>query len=113
MAVAMTREDVLRFVKNWIESRIPGFMRLLDAVSLSKYGKRFLELLLSNPSEAYNLVKEKYGGDEASADFVFLTLILKPMASKLGRIGLEYELLNYVKEGKSDKVRELLNISQE
>ncbi len=108
MATAMTWNDVLRFVKQWIESRIPGFLRLLDAISLARYGKKFLDLLLSNPKDAYNLVKEKYGGDEASADFVFVTLILKPIASKLGKLGLEYEMLRYVKEGDADKLRDLL-----
>ncbi len=103
-------EELLRFVRQWADSRIPGFIRLLDSMCLPRYGKKFLELLIDDPKEAYEFIKQRYGGDEASADFAMLSLILKPIAIKLGKPGLEYELLKVVKEGDSDKFKKLIGI---
>ena len=105
-------EELVRYVRQWAESRIPGFLRMLDNVCLAKFGKRFVELLLHNPREAYEFIKQRYGGDEASADFALLSLILKPIAIKLDRPGLEYELLELIKKGDSEKLKELIGLSK-
>ncbi len=83
---------------------------MLDNVCMSKYGKRFLELLFEDPKEAYEFIRQRYGGDEASADFALISLILKPIAIKLEKPGLEYELLKCVKEGDREKLKALLRL---
>ncbi len=103
-------EELVRYVRQWAESRIPGFLRMLDNVCMAKYGKKFVELLIENPKEAYEFIKQRYGGDEASADFALVSLILKPIAIKLGRPGLEYELLELVKRGDAKSIRMLIGI---
>lgn len=101
--------ELRNFIKKYVEERLPGYLSLLNNISLQRHGKLFLDLLLECPSKAYQILVE-YHGDSSVADFALVNFFIRPLAMKLNRIGYEFELLKLVKERKDKEFFGILGI---
>ena len=99
--------DIKLYIKRHIDSQVPGYIASIDNVFLKETGKRVIDLLFEEPSKVYQVLR-KYYGSEVTADFATLNLFLKPLAIKIGRIGIEEQLLVLMKQGKDKEFLELL-----
>ncbi len=101
--------ELKNFIKKYVEERLPGYLSLLNNISLQRYGKLFLDLLLEQPSKAYQILIE-YHGDSSVADFAFVNFFIRPLTMKFNRIGYEFELLKLVKERKEKEFFGILGV---
>lgn len=95
------------YIKRYIDSQVPGYVASIDNVFLKETGRRVMDLLFEEPSRVYQILR-KYYGSEVTADFAVLNLFLKPIAVRIGRLGVEEQLLVLMKQGKDREFLELL-----
>ena len=87
----LTLSEIIGYVKNYVYEKSPGTYMILDLNSKKKFGVSLTDALIKKPVEVYNMVKSLYQ-DDITAKFVFKSLLVKPIAIKLGKIGSEYEV---------------------
>ena len=95
------------YIKRYVDSQVPGYIASIDNVFLKETGRRVIDLLFEEHSKVYQVLK-KYYGSEVTADFAVLNLFLKPIAVRIGRVGIEEQFLILVKQGKDREFLELL-----
>ncbi len=100
-------EELKLYVKRYIDSQVPGYIASIDMISIRETGKRVIDLLFESPSKMYQVLKSYYGS-ELTTDFAMLNLFLKPIAIKLGSVGLEEQLLILAKQGRDEEFLRLI-----
>ncbi|GEM_PF-1330792 len=91
MAGELTLSEIIVYVKNYVYEKSPGTYMILDLNSKNKLGESLTDALIKKPVEVYNMIKSLYQ-DDITASFVFRSLLVKPIAIKLGKIGNEDEV---------------------
>lgn len=68
---------VIEMLKRRLKEML-GLEIILDTYSLTKYKKRYLQLLIDQPEKAYNILVEVLGGNKNSANLI-LRYLLQPL----------------------------------
>lgn len=97
------------FIRRYVEGKLPGYLSLLNNISLQKYGRLFLDLFLESPSKAYRVLVE-YHRDPSVADFALVNFFIRPLVMKIDKIGCEFKLLRLMKERRDKEFFYILGI---
>ena len=76
-------EELKRYIREFLSSRAPGILEVLDIVAKNRYNSSILDLLFTKPREFMEVIREYYG-DQETVTFVLSVLFIKPVASRLG-----------------------------
>jgi hypothetical protein len=87
----LTLSEIMGYVKTYVYEKSPGTYMILDLNSKKKFGISLTDALIKKPIEIYDMIKSLYQ-DDITARFVFKSLLVKPIAIKLGKLGNEDEV---------------------
>ncbi len=87
----LTLSEIVGYVKTYVYEKSPGTYMILDLNAKKKFGVGLSDALIKKPVEVYNMIRSLYQ-DDITARFVFKSLLVKPIAIKLGKIGNEDEV---------------------
>ncbi len=102
MPVPGCRSRLVGLAESYLKNNAIGLFLFLNRMSLARYRRRFPELIVDRPVEAFNLVKEAYGTDSA-------TVIIKTLLNIL--LGDPYKASDAVKRitaGDEEGVKRLM-----
>ncbi|MCE4605706.1 MAG: hypothetical protein F7B59_00010 [Desulfurococcales archaeon] len=89
--MSITLREIRNYVKTYMYDKSPGTYMILDLHSKKKLGLDLSNALFRMPNRLFNLIKSVYN-DEITANFIFKSMLVKPIAIKLGKIGYEEEV---------------------
>ncbi|MEB3756561.1 MAG: hypothetical protein GSR79_06860 [Desulfurococcales archaeon] len=90
--------DIGNYVKKYMYNKSPGTYMILDLHSKKKLGLDLSNALFKMPDRLYELIRSVYN-DDITAKFVFKSMLIKPIAIKLGKIGYEDEVEKAILSG--------------
>jgi len=100
--------DALKiYMRRYINSLVPGYINILDNYSYKKYGFSAIDLFFIDPIKLYDVLMDYYR-DSFTADFALQKLFLRPLAIKSNNTLIEEKLLQLIKQGKTNEVKEIL-----
>lgn len=102
----MLNEKIREEIRRAFEKTLPGYLLVLNQLSLRKTGKSILDLILESPCMVYKLLRILY--DEISVDFVVRKLIIKTITTIMEKPELEEKLLKLMKECNDEEFLKLL-----
>ncbi len=101
------RRTVLRSIlQDYLRSKGPGLLALLNSLAKRGYGVDYVELLLSAPSIASRLVKSIYAGNER----VVKTLVVDPLVGVAGSHISSADVERLINEGRDRELLSLLGV---
>ncbi len=102
----MSNEKFKEEIKKAFNKTLPGYLLVLNQLSIRNTGKPILDLILESPCKVYKLLRILY--DEISVDFVVRKMIIKTFTNILGKPELEERLLELMKECRDEEFLKLL-----
>ncbi len=100
-------ESLKLYIRRYLNTVVPGYIHTIDSYSYRKYGLLAIDLFLTDPIKLYDILMEYYR-DSLTADFALQKFFLRPLAIKIGDTLLEEKLLQLIKQGRVDEVKEIL-----
>ncbi len=101
-------EALKLYIRRYINSVVPGYINILDSYSYERYGLSAIDLFLTDPYKLYEVLMDYYHKDSFIVDFALQKFFLRPLAIKVGDTLLEEKLLQLIKQGRVDEVKEIL-----
>lgn len=74
----------LILIKNYIRTRTPGLLDILNTQTIHTYGKDVFTLLLESPCIVYNIINS-ISKDKTIARYILVYVLLKPLIGMLDR----------------------------
>jgi hypothetical protein len=94
----ITLTEITNYIRTYMYEKSPGTFMILDLNSRKLLGANLTDAIIKKPKEVYKMMRSLYQ-DDITAKFIFKSMVVKPIAIKLGKIGLEEEVENALLSG--------------
>ena len=85
--------EILNYIKEFMYDKSPGVFMILDLNSRKILGTGLTDAIIKKPKEVYTMLHTLYQ-DDITAKFIFKSMLVKPIAIRLGKLGREEEIEN-------------------